>query len=296
MLPTLRLESPGLAPLSFDHRDGWIVESFELGHPEYAEVEEGATDADGTINTTELIRARDVIVSGVLSEGTSQLWAMKDRLAAFQSPKRRVDLVVHEHPDAPVKVLRSCVGVQFPRGVVGRDWDSFQAVFRAPFGILESAELHEASAFPSGEGAELGRDYDLSFDRTYPTSPVLGSRTVVNAGTIDAYPVFRIFGPVGAAPGADPQGPDTTTIRNLTTGKNLVFEDLVVAAGDYCEVDTRRKTIRINGLPEQSRYDRLKFPDSRWWTLVPGENELRFSPETSSGVAELRILWRSAWI
>ena len=292
MLPTLRLESPGLAPLSFDHRDGWIVESFELGHPEYAEVEEGATDADGTINTTELIRARDVIVSGVLSEGTSQLWAMKDRLAAFQSPKRRVDLVVHEHPDAPVKVLRSCVGVQFPRGVVGRDWDSFQAVFRAPFGILESAELHEASAFPSGEGAELGRDYDLSFDRTYPTSPVLGSRTVVNAGTIDAYPVFRIFGPVGV--GATP--PDVTTIRNLTTEKDLVFTDLEVAAGDYVEVDTRRKTVFVNGLSSQSRYDKLTFPDSEWFTLVPGANELRFSPTTATGSAELLIRWRDAYL
>ena len=294
MFPTLRLEAPGLVPLTFTPDEGWYVELVDLGHPEIREVSTSATDADGTIDTTELIGARDIVVTGTMIDDVDTLDEMRDRLRMFMAPRLRPVLYVA----AVGKPERRAVvrGVRMPDRVIGRGWDSFQAVFRAPFGILESAELHEASAFPSGEGAELGRDYDLTFDRTYPTSPVLGSRTVVNAGTIDAYPVLRIFGPVGAAPGADPQGPDTTTIRNLTTGKNLVFEDLVVAAGDYCEIDTRRKTIRINGLPEQSRYDRLKFPDSRWWTLVPGENELRFSPETSSGVAELRILWRSAWI
>ena len=289
----LRLTAPGVPDLTLDSAFGWKVRGLDLGDPETRVVAEPATDADGTIDTTELIGARSVTVSLRLIPSDLTLPAMVNRLMQFMSPRLRPVVFITEDGDEKRITLRR--GQVFAPISTPTHRDVTLS-FIAPFGILESAELHEASAFPSGEGAELGRDYDLTFDRTYPTSPVLGSRTVVNAGTIDAYPVLRIFGPVGAAPGADPQGPDTTTIRNLTTGKNLVFEDLVVAAGDYCEIDTRRKTIRINGLPEQSRYDRLKFPDSRWWTLVPGENELRFSPETSSGVAELRILWRSAWL
>jgi phage-related protein len=133
-------------------------------------------------------------------------------------------------------------------------------------------------------GAAVGRAYSLTFSRTYPASPVLGSGSFVNAGDDDAYPLIRIYGPV-----TEP------VLDNNTQGKSLTFAGLTLSATEYLEIDTRAKTILLNGDTANSRYDKLVFPTSDWWWLSPGINLIRFHPATfTDGVTLAELTWRDA--
>src|SRR5690606_25267582 len=120
----------------------------------------------------------------------------------------------------------------------------------APLGILESADLHSALARPSSTDPPDGREYDLEFDREYPSAEPSGSVLVVNAGNVDAYPVIRIYGPCDD-PGLEHE-----------SGAVIEFDGLSVAAGEYVELDVRARTIRYLSNPADSRYSDLKFPTS----------------------------------
>ena len=286
----LRLEAPGLAPLILD--SGPIIGArLDLGDAITREVVEVASDADGTIDTTALIGARVVTLEATISpaaatDGASR-WALTQRLRAFTSPRLRPELYMRfseDDPELVVTMRRSQFSDLWEPQRGQRSRVTVQWV--APYGILESAELHTATVNASGSPGGLGREYDLDFDRDYPADAPSGSVEVTNAGTIDAYPVLRLYGPWA----------DETSIENLETGKALVFDGLTVAAGDFLEIDTRAKTILLNGDTSDSRFQYLVFPDSQWWTLIPGAQRIRFQSETFTAPAQAQIRWRDAYL
>lgn len=123
----------------------------------------------------------------------------------------------------------------------------------------------------------------LTFPLTFPL--VFGATTsgvvnVTNDGNFETGPVLRIDGPV-----TDPR------CENVTAGRTIEL-DIDIAAGDFVEIDTEAHSILLNGTA--SRYSALT-PDSQWWNLAPGENEIRFRAG-STGSARMTVTWRSAWI
>lgn len=281
----IRLECDGLDNLLLDTTAGWKVRQFDVGDPAPRPVVDDAPDADGSIDTTALIGPRAVTLGLRLLPDSTSLWEMRNQLRAFTSPRVRPTLFFT--PPGSSDELRLTVrGSQFSDPVDNPIYRDVTVQWVAPLGIIESAVLHSAITPFSAGAAALGRAYSLTFDRVYPASDPQGSVLVTNAGTAHAYPLLRMYGPWA----------DETLVRNEATGDELVFDAETVTAGNFLEVDTRAKTIRLNGNAADSRYDKLVYPDSTWWTLAPGTQRIRAISETSNPPAHVEVEWRDAWL
>lgn len=289
--PYLRLEAPGLDPLVIDVDAGYEGATLDLGDAVVRDVTEDAPDADGTIDTTQYVGARNVTLA--VNVTSASLWTTVQRLRAFTHPRLRPTLYVQQSAEAPLQqmTLRRSQWSDVIGGserANGYDQDSDRAVtvqWVAPLGILESADLNVATANASGGGVEGGRTYDKTFDFTYIGGSVIGETTVTNDGTVDAWPLLRVYGPC-----TDP------VLRNQTLGLQLAFSGLTVNAGEFVEIDTRARTILYNGDPTNGRYQYLSFATSAWWPLAPGENVIRFTPATYTAPSYLEITFRDAWL
>lgn len=289
--PIVRLEAPGLEPLILDPAAGIFGQTLDLGDPITRVVANDAPDADGTIDTTAFTGARNVTLNVILNPDAG-LWALKQRLRAFTAPRLRPTMFVQETADAPEQQITlrrsqfSHVIGDGPQPASSSDPGTATITVQwvAPLGILESVEEHVAVVYAAGTGAAVGRIYPLTFPRVYPPSPVLGVGTIVNAGNTDAYPLIRIYGPL-----TEP------VFDNITQGKTFTFAGLTLLAGEFIEINTRTKTIYANGDSTISRYDKLVFPTSQWWTLSPGINLVRLHPATfTEGVSMAQLTWRDA--
>lgn len=143
--------------------------------------------------------------------------------------------------------------------------------------IYDDTESSDSVGLPAG-GA--GLTWPLTWPLNWGAITESGTITAVNAGNFDTGATIRVDGPV-----TNPR------IENLTVGKTIEI-DIVVATGDFLEIDTEENTVLLNGTA--SRYDNLTST-SQWWDLQPGSNEVRFRASTTTA-ATLTLTWRSAWI
>lgn len=121
---------------------------------------------------------------------------------------------------------------------------------------------------------------------TIPMSLVLDSnpesdlnKFVTTNGTESTDPIFTITGPGTGF-----------TVGNTTSDKEFVL-DLVLSDGDTVEVDVKNKTVIKNGVTNV-------YTDfsGDFWTLEPGENELRFFIASGSTTESmLNISYRDAY-
>ena len=277
MITEITLSADGLEPLTLlDHPD-IDVEEFDVGEAEVREVANVRAGMDGEDDETQYHGGRVVSVSATVWDVS-----LVDRLRAFTRPSLR-PVLTYRPEGASRRRLRlrassssAPLSADLPTGV------AVQVQWRAPDGVAESVDEQVQLVNPAGD--EDGRSYDLSFDRSWPESQGPGRVEIVNEGSATAYPVFRIYGPL-----TDP------LIENETSGRQLSF-DIEVSQGDYLEVDTAARTIRLNGLEANNRYDTLDFPTSQWFGLRPGVNLIRFAPESSSAPAVCEVRWRGAWL
>lgn len=284
--PYVRLEAPGVEPLTFDQSAGWYVDRIDLGSVDKRDQSQPAPDSHGTIDPTSLVGARDVIVTGWMVPDVEELWQMRERLAAFESQRIRSTITFRESESAPERMVRRCRAVQIPTRFNDAPVDTFRAVFRVERGVIESTALNVRDVFASGAGLTAGRTYPLVYPRSYPIAAPVGSTVLVNAGKFDASPVLRVFGAC-----AD------LTIENRTLGRAITFRPgFAVNAGEYLEIDVAARTVRLNGDPVQSRQGALDFAVSRWWWLAPGANDVRFVPGTYTPGARVEVAWRDTWL
>lgn len=282
--PIVRLEADGISALILDPFAGYVIQQLDIGDAVTREVMENSPDADGTDDTTSFVGARTVTMSiKLVPPAGSTKEQMRQRLRAFTSPRLRpIMYVTLDVEDEQRIVLRRS---QWSNVVANPAYADVLVQWIAPLGILESASLHEQIVSASGGGLVSGLSFPWSFDLDFGDADPIGSATVTNAGTADAYPLLRIYGPC-----TDP------SIENVTQGKTIVFEGLTVLAGEFVEIDVRAKTIYYLGDSTDSRYDDLDFPASAWWTLSPGDNEITFGPATYSPPAQCQFVFRDAWL
>ena len=284
MGPTVRLEAAGLETLIFDPFSGYVIQEMDLGYPATRASVDDAPDANGTIDSTAYFGARTVTVSLKLRPpALSSREAMRMRVRSFTNPALRPIMYVTLDDGVERQMMLRGSSLSSPIRTIGYAPVVVQWV--APYGILETATLNTADVNPVSAAAELGRAYDLTFNRAYPVSPTIGSATVTAGGTVESSPVIRVYGPC-----------TNPVLYNDTQGKVLSFSSLTINAGEFLEIDVRNKTIRLNGLSTSNQYSKLVFPTSQWWTLAPGRNTVRFVPATSSGACVAQIQWRDAWL
>jgi hypothetical protein len=268
----------GSRVLYLDGRDGLTATRFDPGYPEVRPVVTPRPDVDGTYDTSEHVGSR-LVVLNLVGQGNKR--QIIDDISFFSQPSRR-PFVYYEMNGQMRRIRlrpqeRSTV-LTAPSNVLAEA----QLAFVAPDGIIEQADATVLIAFAT-EGGEDGRTYDLTFDRDYaPTLPV-GTVNALNLGSARACPSFRLFGPV-----ANPE------IQNLTSGEKLRFVTTLTDT-QWLEIDCRNKTVRLNGLPDQNRYNTLDFADSEWIGFYPGDNLVRYTADTITGRAFARVSYRSSW-
>lgn len=93
----------------------------------------------------------------------------------------------------------------------------------------------------------------ITYPATYPwqyTPSGAGEVDVVNTGTIETPVLFRVYGYA-----------DTPQILNVATGKRIAFNG-EVANGDYLEVDTFERSVRLNGTTDRTNL--VDFTATDW--------------------------------
>lgn len=324
LYPLLRLEAPGFDPFIIDESAGLYGQTLDLGDAVTRAVAEDAVNADGSIDTTAYHGARNItlkVTAAPKPDGsTLGFFALRQRFRQFTHPRLRPLLYVTQSPDAPEQLImlrRS----QFSDVITDPKFSDITVQWIAPYGILESSALYESvigagstgvftttlgvqgtadqqgvSGYPAGTilgvnevasvlGPLGGRVYPLTYDRTYAPGGVVGEGTITTLGDADSNFVARIYGPC-----TDP------IIENETIGKSLVLLGLTIAAGNFLELNTRTCTVRMNGDAGDSRYDRIDFTTSQWWTLAPGLNTIRFNPGTSSAPSNVTFVYRDSYL
>ena len=269
----------GADTLTLDEANGWFVQSLDVGYPEVRQVADNRADADGTYDSTKYFGARTVSMA---------VRALGDRRVAFETlskflrPSTRP--ILFYTVDGTERRLRLRPNGRSSSFVGSPNSQDFLAQWVAPDGVIE-ASVESVAVAQASLGAEAGRTYDLTFDRDYPASSPLGSVTVTNAGTASAQDfVIQLFGPC-----TNPR------FENLTTNQQIRFVT-TLSASQFLEIKVRDRTVRLNGLVAQNRYNTLDFATSEWFDIAPGDSLLRYRPDTLTAGAFARVSFRSSWI
>lgn len=277
------LTAEGLGEFTLVGGDGaFKTAQIDPGHAEPREVSHSRSGIDGEDDETSFHDGRVVSFEGAAWTPASNAVDVVDRLSAYTRPGLRPWLVYRPAGKSERRVKLRATRASRPMAGNAPGIIRVAAQWRAPDGVIESTTEHVAELNPAEEVG--GRTYPLTYPRTYPSSTGPGRIDITHDGSTVAYPILRFYGPV-----TDP------VIESETVGRQLVFE-IEVAGGDYLEVDTRRRTIRLNGMASSNRYDALDFPASEWWGLLPGENRIRFAPDTFSSPAIAQVRYHDTFI
>jgi hypothetical protein len=273
-----RLED-GSDVLHLTEANGFFVQSLDTGYPTARAVVDNRAGADGTYDSTAYFGNRTVSMF---------VRAVGDRRVAFEQLSRFLRPITRPYLyytlDGTERRIRLRANNRSAAFTGTPNSQEMLAQWVAPDGVIEAATETVAVA-QATSGIEVGRTYDLTFDRTYAATSPVGSVTVTNAGTTFAQD-FQI----------QLHGPCTNpVIQNLTTGEQLRFLT-TLSASQFLQINVRDKTVRLNGLATQNRYNTLDFAVSNWFSLPPGPSLLRYSPDTSSAGAFARVSFRSSWI
>jgi hypothetical protein len=274
---TARLEL-GADVLDLTEANGWFVRQLDVGYPAVRQIVDPRAGADGTVDSTQFFGNRTV---SLLLRSTGNRRVAWEQLSKFMRPGTRPFLFYNlDGADRRIRLRPVARSAAFVAPTTSQE---FLVQWVAPDGVIEAATETVALA-DATSGVEDGRQYDLTFDRTYdPTTPA-GAVLVTNDGTSNVALDIQLFGPC-----TDP------LIENLTTGELLAF-DTTLTAGQWLQISSRNRTVLLNNLPAQNRYDTLDFTVSSWFTLPPGQSLIRYRPDTSSSGAFARISFRSSWI
>jgi hypothetical protein len=155
------------------------------------------------------------------------------------------------------------------------------AAFVATDPFIYTADVDEVQVgLPSFEG---GLEVPLTVPFTVPGVMVNGRAELENVGTAEVGLQLRVDGPVSQ--------PRVGLVR--ADGISQVLRCLFdVAPGQWVEIDTRARSVLLNGLPQASRRGQVtgEFP-----LLPPGVSTVRFGAAEHNDTAVLTVGFRSGW-
>ena len=261
---------------------GYVVTGWQIGFPASRPVVRNRALGDGTIDSSRFVGARAVSMAITLDANKQDPQISIDNLTAYMSPRVRPRLVWTIPGSTQVRSLL-VRGESAPVSILGRQANTITASFIGVRGVLESPDESTLLIVP-GTDVEVGRTYDLTFDRVYPASAPIGSRIVVNDGNETTDWSATIFGPA-VDPIVTVNGVDMSFDRD--GGQTL-------GLGETLTIDTRTRTVILNNDPTASRYDKINFTEWSWEQVrfVPGQNIVRY--QAAQGTCQ--FTWRSAWL
>lgn len=110
-----------------------------------------------------------------------------------------------------------------------------------------------------------------------------GNQTWTNQGDYPAPPSLRINGP-----GTNP----TVTLNNALS---IVFNNLVLTAGQYVVIDLVQRTITDQG--GTNRFGAVDFLNTAWWMLPSGDSSVKIAWVSGNTAASTLVgTWRDTWV
>jgi len=280
---SFRLERDGVPTLHLDADNGFSVRRVDLGFPSPRTVVDSRPLANGTDDRTQFFGER-VVSLDLLARGERQ--QKIDQLSPFLVPSARSYLYFQVGAFERRILLRGR-SRQAIYNVPGKQemlvqWD-------APDGTAETAQANEVIV-PASVQAAPGFTFDISFDLTFPAASPAGRTNVFTVGNAQCFPVIQLWGPC-----TFPRIDNLQDRNVFGVPKQLAF-DVTLGAGQYLEVDLRERTVLLNGNPAESRYSTLDFTVSDWWTLAPGDNFVKYFPDSFSGNARAVVTYRCTFL
>jgi Phage tail protein len=234
----------------------------------------------------ELVAVETDDLDGSIYEG---LWAAVR--AAFQ-PSRDTDYdLTFKRPGMPERVIR-CRPISLVRSEEFLKFNRVgfpPVVLRAVDPRIYSTAVRQGTVAPFSPtpgGTELPVEFAADF-----TGGTQVEFVAVNAGTADAFPLIRFFGPgTGTVTGVKLTNSTTGAVlqvnTTMTTGQILTCDMTAAATG------ANRLIISLDG---SSRYGSWQLPRSAF-SLAPGSNTLRFEITGTSTNAACTVAWSDTWI
>jgi hypothetical protein len=151
-------------------------------------------------------------------------------------------------------------------------WDATDSRLYSPAEHIASAAL----ASP----ATTGLQFPLVFPLDYGLGPTGGNVTVLNSGSVAAWPTLQIAGPV--------TGP---VVTNHATGERLRIDPAVpITAGQTLTLDTDQRAVSLNGANASNL-----LLTRNWFPLLPGvSTRIDFTASSYDPSASLTVRWRDA--
>jgi hypothetical protein len=243
------------------------------------------SQAHGGINETRYEDGRQIVLVGEIMSNVS----IEDAFAEFALVAAAMVQTLDSAP-ALLKWTEGATGNALQR-LVKLDGDldppftegqaiiSYQAQFFAedPRAYSQTLQTITSTALSAGAG---GHTFPTVYPRTYASSGG-GTLGFTNSGNRPTPVICRIYG-MAVNP----------SIVLVGTGYKLTFNG-TIAAGDYLEVDSAKRTVKLNGAT-----NRLNFYDganSSWFDLGAGTSNLQLIAASFDTNAQLTVLGRSAY-
>jgi hypothetical protein len=279
----ITLTDPDLGTIELRSRP-FVVTSFQISSRATRPVLRNRALADGAVDDTRYVGSRAVTIGLRLGEQPScatepsTMQDLYDRILPFMAPRRRPTLTWSLPGSGGVMRQMTVRGDSAPVVIKGSKYPELALQFVAPSGEITTPGEHVTTIDPASD-VEDGRVYstgsDLRFDRDYPATLAIGDRLITQNGNEPAHWTLAIFGgcvnPFFSINGA--------TIDFSSNG------GLTLTAGSSVVIDTRERTVYLDGDPSTSRYDRTNFAEWTWDELLlqPGGSLVRFGADTLTG-------------
>lgn len=268
---------------------GLFVTGVDLGAPAVRVDVRNLPTQDGAIDRTTFLAQRVVSITGVAVGGVNGSRSVAlAALRPFLAPGARPILTFTLDDESEVLAKNITLRVAQWTEPMRQPWSSEFMVSWAADPVALGDVVHKVEVAPFFSGG--GRSYDLSFNRTYPAGGSTGLITASVDGTYPPWPTYRLFGPI--------TDPVIAIINPLTAAVlgQVAFAGIVVAQGDYLDIDTQARTVLLNGDPGANRYSFVDFPNTTWRQLQLGSNTLRYSGEAPAVPALAQIRWRDTYL
>jgi len=282
-----------LGELDFNSITGVIPVDFTIGWPTVREVINPRALTDGVIDTTTYLGQRAVTLTIRYNQKVMPTQDLLDLVTPYMSPRVRPQIIwTVQNPtdvcpayDVRPTDYRSLVvrGADAPLVVDGPRYLSMVLQWVAQDSFTSALDQVCGVARATGS-EEFGRQYDLIFDRDYPSSPVYGVTNLTAAGNAPTDWTATITSEI-----TDPQFAINSVL--------VTFTGLTLLSGQTIIIDTQERTMLRNGDPTDSVYGYTNFADWSWDDLrmVPGNNTLIFGGDGAVGDPAMTVCWYDKW-
>ena len=270
----------GVLPLAWE--DGIAVTAYDPGFASHREVVEDNSDASGEYDTTRYHGPRVVTIDLRLLGDPIDRHRLRTAIAAYCRPDRRPALRWVSPHLGPVETVGRLTDLHASIPGAMRAFTA-RIVQRVPTGLIRTTASRTATVRPGAGVIQTGRTYSLTYNRVYPSGTVIGSASIIVGGNAPVKPIIRIYGPI--------TNPDLT----LSSGGRWKFT-LVVAAGDFLEIDVENRTVYLNANSTLTRYNYMDFATLNWSGLQPGAQTGSLDGSSVDSNTQATLEWRDSWL